>query len=432
MKLVATAVLSIATLSAANDGSAPTYYKEVLPILQKNCQGCHRPGEIGPMSLGEYKTTRPLAKAIKQAVVTRKMPPWFADPHVNKFANDRSLSQSDIDTITAWVDGGAPEGNSADAPPAKTWTDGWQIPKPDLVVEMPNKFKIPASGEVDYQYIILPLNLKEDKWVQMVEARPGARNAVHHIIAYLRVPESNWLRGEAEPGVPFVPPRTTPDGKPRQDIGGNGNDPFVIYTPGHEPHRWAPGMAKLIPAGSDIVLQLHYTPNGKEQWDQSRVGFIFATQPPKQRVVTLNVVNPTFRIPPGDPNFKVDGEITFRNDATVLNFFPHMHLRGKAFEYRFRQADGTVTPLLKIDNYNFNWQLTYELAQPIQVHRGDRMEASGWFDNSPNNPFNPDPKAEVRWGEQSREEMMLGYFDLLFDARLDLRSWYSGKKPSSD
>lgn len=424
--------LAVAVVMAAPLCAAPAYYKDVLPILQKNCQSCHRPGEIGPMPIGDYKTTRPLAKAIKQAVVTRKMPPWFADPHVGKFSNDRSLSQADIETIAAWVDGGAVEGNPADAPPPVTWPEGWQIPNPDLVVEMPSKFKIPAGGEVDYQYIVLPLNLKEDRWVQMAEARPGARSAVHHIIAYLRVPQSNWLRGEAEPGVPFVPPRATPDGKPRQDIGGNGNEPFVIYSPGHEPSRWAPGVGKLIPAGSDIVLQMHYTPTGKEQWDQSRVGFVFARQPPKQRVVTLNVVNPTFRIPPGDPNYRVDAGMTFRNEATLLSFFPHMHLRGKAFEYRYKQPDGTVTPLLKVNNYNFNWQLNYELAQPVQLQKGGRLEASGWFDNSPNNPFNPDPKAEVRWGEQSREEMMLGYFDVLFDARLDLRSWYQGKKPPSD
>lgn len=386
------------------------------------------------MAFLDYKSTRPAAKAIKQAVATKKMPPWFADPSIGHWANDRSLPQKDIDTLVRWADSGAAEGSLADAPAPVKWTQGWTIPQPDMVVEMPSKFKVPASGEVEYQYVVMPLNLTEDRWVQMAEARPGqdARQAVHHIIAYLRTPDSKWLRGEAQPGVPFVPPKTTPDGRPRGDIGGAGNEPLVIYSPGHGPGIYKPGTAKFVPAGSDIVLQLHYTTNGKEAMDQSRVGLIWAKEAPKQRVFTLAVSNSKFRIPPQDPNYKVDAAIPVRNDATILNFFPHMHLRGKAFEYRLKRADGTVIPLLKVNNYNFNWQLTYELAEPLRVSNGDRLEASGWFDNSPNNPFNPDPKAEVRWGEQSREEMMLGYFDMLVDARLDLRSWITGKKPPSD
>jgi len=434
--LVAFALCTTAAglVSADDKAGALTFYKDVVPVLQKNCQTCHRPGEIGPMSLMDYKSARPFAKAMKQAVATRKMPPWFADRAHGKFANDRSMSQAEIDTIVKWADSGAAEGKPSDAPPPLTFVDGWNIPKPDMVVEMPNKFTIPASGKVDYQYIVVPMNITEPKWVQMAEARPdpGARSAVHHVVVYVRAPESKWLRGEAEPGIPFVPPRTTPDGRPRDDIGGMGNEILTIYTPGNVPDKWERGRAKLIRPGSDIVFQMHYTPSGKEVADKSKVGIVFArNEDVKERVATLSIVNTRFAIPPGDPNYRVDGAVQVRNDAYLLSFFPHMHVRGKAFEYRLKRAEGEPETLLKVPAYNFNWQLTYHLKEPIKLEAGMRMEASGWFDNSANNPFNPDPKATVRWGEQSWEEMMIGFFDIAFDARLDPRSWMMGKKPGT-
>jgi hypothetical protein len=396
--------------------ATPTFYKDVLPLLQEHCQSCHRDGEIGPMAFTSYRSTRPWARAIKQVVATRKMPPWFADPAHGEFSNARGLRQAEIDTLVGWVNAGAPEGRASEAPPPKTFPTGWNIPEPDYVVEMPRPFTIPAQGKVDYQYIVIPLNLTEDKWVQMVEARPApeARSAVHHILVYVRDPESDWLRGEAEPGVPFVPPKRLADGRPRNDIGGFGNETLTIYTPGNVPDIFPAGRAKLIRAGSDLVLQMHYTPNGKQAvTDRSRIGFVWARTPPKERILTNALLNDEFAIPPGAANHEVRAEIPFRRPNQVLSFFPHMHLRGKSFEYVLERPDGTRETLLKVPDYNFNWQLTYRLKNPVQIPAGAKLRGIAHFDNSPNNPFNPDPKATVRWGEQSEEEMMIGFFDMI-------------------
>jgi hypothetical protein len=394
----------------------PTFYRDILPLLQENCNTCHRAGEIAPMAFGDYKSTRPWAKSIRQSVSTRRMPPWFADPKHGEFANSRALKQDEIDRIMAWVDAGAPEGNRKDAPAARQFTEGWSIPAPDLVVEMPKPFTIPATGKVDYQYIVIPMGLTEDRWVQMAEARPApeARSAVHHILAYIRDPESPWLRGEAEPGVPFAPPKTMANGRRRSDIGGMGNEVLTIYTPGNVPDVFEPGRAKLVRAGSDLVLQMHYTPNGKQAvTDRSKVGFVWAKEPPKQRVMTTAVMNDQFVIPPGAAAHRVDAEFPFRNPNQILSFFPHMHLRGRSFEYALKKPDGTREVLLRVPEYDFNWQLTYRLKTPVNVPAGSVLEGVALFDNSPNNRFNPDPKAEVRWGEQSEEEMMIGFFDIL-------------------
>lgn len=416
------------TLFGATSGK-PTFYKDVAPILQSRCQECHRPGEIGPASFMTFKETRPWAKAIREAVLSKKMPPWFADPAHGKWSNDRSMSRQEIDTLVAWADAGAPEGSVRDAPSPRQWTNGWQIPKPETVFEMSNAFDIPAEGKVDYQYIVVPTNLTEDKWVQMVEARPSARSVVHHIVVYIREPGSNWLRGEAAPGVPFVPPKTTPDGKQRGDIGGAGSDILTIYTPGNLPDMFRPGQAKLLKAGSDLIFQMHYTTNGKPASDKTSIGLIFAKEPPKERVITVAASNDKFVIPPGDANFHVPSRAKFTNSGTLLSFFPHMHVRGKAFEYRYKPAGGSAETILRVPNYNFNWQLTYRLEKPIPVQPGDEIEVAGWFDNSANNPFNPDPKAEVRWGEQSWEEMMIGFIDVAVSPELDRRTFFRPPAP---
>jgi hypothetical protein len=402
-----------------------TFYKDVLPILQSRCQECHRQGEIGPMALTTYNEVRPWAKAIREVVRARKMPPWFADPAYGHFANDRSMSQSEIDLLTAWADSGGPEGNAKDAPLARSWPTGWGIAPPDVVFTMPSAFEVPAKGAVDYQYIVIPTGFTEDKWVQAVEARPSARSVVHHVVVYVREPGSKWLRGEAQAGVPFVPPRATPDGKPRSDIGGAGSDILTIYTPGNVPDTFRPNQAKLIKAGSDLVFQMHYTANGKTAAaDKTSVGLIFAKQPPAERVLTVALANDKFVIPPGDGNHRAPAQATLPKGGTLLSFFPHMHVRGKAFEYKLAQPGAEQQTLLRVPNYNFNWQLTYRLEKPIALQPGAKMEVAGWFDNSPNNAFNPDPKAEVRWGEQSWEEMMIGFFDVAVPADMDRRSFF--------
>lgn len=425
--LVCLLVYGVAGMAAPP--AKPGFYRDVLPILQDRCLNCHRAGEIGPMAFGTYREARPWAKAIREAVLTRKMPPWFADPHVGRFANDRSLPQRELETLVAWADAGAPEGNVREAPPPRRYTDGWTISQPDLIIPLPRPFPVPASGTVEYQYVIVPLDLKEDRWVEMAELRPTARNVVHHLVAFVREPESKWLRGEAEPGVPFVPPKTTADGKPRRDTGGQGSPILAVYSPGNSPDMMPAGQAKLLRAGSDLVFQLHYTTNGREAVDQTRLGLVFAKEPPRQRVITTAVDDTKFVIPPGDANFAVHARRVLPQGGLLTTLFPHAHVRGRAFEVRVTQPGAETQTLLKVPKYNFNWQLTYKLERPVELQPGAEISMTAWFDNSPNNPFNPDPKAEVRWGEQSWEEMAMVFFDLVIPANEDPRKYLYPPRP---
>ncbi len=384
------------------------------------------------MPLLTFKEVRPWAKAIKEAARTRKMPPWFANPSHGKFSNDRALSPSEIDTLATWADSGAPEGDPKDSPPPRRFVPGWNIVQPDLVVEMPQPFTVPSSGRIEYTYVVLPLNLTEDRWVRMAEARAGNAKVVHHMTAYIRDPESGWLRNEAAPGIPFTPPKRWPDGRPRTDLGGMGNEILFFYVPGYDPQVYAPGQAKRIRAGSDLVIEMHYTPNGTQMTDRSKVGMVFATEPVKERVIMVNAGNNRLVIPPGAPNHEERASLTFRNFGTILSLYPHMHLRGKAFEFRLVDTAGNSQTLLKVDRYNFNWQLDYRLAEPIPITPGMKLECTAWWDNSPNNPLNPDPTTEVRYGEMSWEEMMGGVLQVAVDARLSPREWLSGKRPPAE
>jgi mono/diheme cytochrome c family protein len=404
--LTASVLLASAAVSAATSPSSVTYYKQLLPVLQKNCQNCHRPGEAAPMSFLTYEQTRPWAKAMKQAVLTKKMPPWFADPHYGKFANDRTLSQAEIDTIVAWADSGANAGDPKDAPKPIEFLEGWNIGKPDAVFQMPAAFEIPASGTLEYQYIVIPTNFTEDKWVERAEVRPANRALVHHVIAFLREPGSKWM-ADAKPGVPFIPEK--------RGGGGGANDTLSGYAPGMVPEIQPAGTARLVKAGSDIVLQMHYTANGKPGTDITRVGIVFAKEPPKQRVAALAVGTNKFVIPAGDPDHRVDAELTLQEPIKLLSFLPHMHLRGKSFEYRLVLPDGEKQTLLNVPRYDFNWQLTYTLAEPMMLPKGTKIECTAHYDNSANNPSNPDPAKEVRYGDQSWEEMMFGFFSFALD-----------------
>jgi len=387
----------------------PVFYKDILPILQQRCQECHRSGEIAPMPFTTYAETRPWAKAIREQVIARKMPPWFADPAYGHFANDRSLSPSEIVALASWANAGAPAGDAKNGPPPRDWPQGWNIGTPDAVFEMPSAFPLPAKGAVDYQYVILPTHFTEDRWVQKVEVRTTNRSAVHHAVVYIREPGSKWLEGEPREktfSVPLAKGFTT-------------SDLLMVYTPGNSYDQWPAGIAKRIKAGSDLVLQMHYTPNGRVTEDRTRIGVVFANEPPKQAVLSLQMSNDRFVIPPGDSNYRVHVSGTLPNDALLISLFPHMHLRGKGFEYLITGANGRVETLLKIDHYDFQWQLAYRLAEPKLIKAGTRLQWVGTFDNSPNNPNNPDPTAEVRFGEQSWEEMMIGFFDVVVDAGID-------------
>ena len=415
---------------AAPAFAQPVFYKDVLPILQVHCQECHRPGEIAPMPFLTYSETRPWAKAIREQVIVRKMPPWFADPRYGHFANDRSLTQAQIDTLAAWANSGAAAGDAKDAPPPRQWPQGWNIGTPDEVFEMPTAFNVPATGAVDYQYLILPTRFSEDKWVQKVEVRTSDRASVHHAVVYIREPGSKWLEGE---------PRETSFSVPLAK-GFTTSDLLMVYTPGNSYDQWPPGIAKRIKAGSDLVLQMHYTATGKAVQDRTRIGIVFAKEPPKQAVLSLQMSNDRFVIPPGDANYRVQVSGTLPNDALLISMFPHMHLRGKAFEYLITAPGGHVETLLKVDHYDFQWQLNYRLAEPRLLKAGTHLTFTGTFDNSANNPSNPDPTAEVRYGEQSWDEMMIGFFDVVVDAALDKPKFFerkslepksSERKPSS-
>jgi hypothetical protein len=410
--------LITALLIACSLRAAPvTFSKDVLPVLQKSCQGCHRPGEAAPFSLLTYEESRPWAKAMKEAVLLRKMPPWFADPHLGKFSNDRSLSQRDIDTLVAWSDQGAPQGDPKDAPAPLQFLEGWRIPKPDVVIEMPNDFKVPASGTLGLQHIVVASGFTEDRWVQCAEVRPGNPALVHHIVVFTREPGSKWL-SDAKPGVAFDPAkkhkRKKDDGVPGEGVAG--------YTPGAFPMQLPPGQAILIKAGSDIVFQMHYTTNGKAGTDRSKLGLVFAPGPPKQRVSSLAAYNDDLKIPAGDPNYRVDSVFDLGAEVQLTGMQPHMHYRGKDFEFRVIYPNGETETLLRVLNYNFNWQLSYSLAKPIVLPKGTRIQCTAHFDNSANNPNNPDPGKEVSWGDQSSDEMMIGFFGVAFDANLPLKS----------
>ncbi|MBZ5595938.1 MAG: thiol-disulfide isomerase [Acidobacteriia bacterium] len=421
---------------AASAPSQTTFTKDVLPIMQKRCQTCHRPGEVAPMSFLTYSEVRPWAKAIREAVLTRKMPPWFADPHYGKFENDRSLAKDEIDTVVSWVDGGAREGDSKDAPKPVAWVDGWSIGKPDQVFEMPHDFDVPAAGTIEYQYIVIPSGFTKDTWVQAAEARPGNRKLVHHIIAFVRPPGSKWL-SEAKPGVPFVPPAKKDDEKKKknndeeQDDSAATPELLIGFAPGLVPMTLPSTQAKLVKAGSDFVFQMHYTATGNAGTDRSRIGVIYAKEAPKERVFTSNATNSKFVIPPGDPAFKVVSSITLQQSARLVDLMPHMHYRGKDFEYRAVYPTGETQVLLSVPKYDFNWQLFYYLSEPITLPKGTRIDCTAHFDNSPNNRYNPDPKAEVRWGDQTWEEMMIGWFDVAVDANSDPVDVFREKKEST-
>jgi copper type II ascorbate-dependent monooxygenase-like protein len=409
LRLIVIAANVAACAAAATNSSAATFHKEVLPILQTRCQDCHRPGEVAPMSLITYQDVRPWAKSIREVVLTKKMPPWFADTHYGKFSNDRSLSQAEIDIIVTWVDGGAKEGNPKDAPPARKFVEGWDIGKPDLVLEMPTAMDIPMTGTLEYRYVVLPTNLTEDRWVLATEIRPGNPAVMHHANAFIREPGStNWL-ADAKPGVPFVAHNDFHSADLTVGI--------TSYVPGQHlrPANDGPRRAILIKAGSDIVLQLHYAPNGTATKDKTKIGFIFANQPPARLLMQRNSALIRFAIPPGDPDYKLEAISTLPYDCDLFSMTPHAHLRGKSFEYRILRPDGTSETILKVPKYDFNWQLTYFLENPIHLTKGTKVQVIAHYDNSANNPGNPDPTQRVEWGERTTDEMLMGYFSVETD-----------------
>ncbi|MEO8027337.1 MAG: cytochrome c [Bryobacteraceae bacterium] len=421
------------SLFAADTGKPKkevTFHKDVQAILQSHCQECHRPGEVAPMPLLTYQQARPWAKSIKQAVLTEKMPPWPADPHFGKFSNDRSLTKEQIQTLAAWADGGAKEGDRKDSPAPRKWIEGWNIDKPDVVLSMPQAFPLPAKAEIEYQYIVVPTGFTEDKWVQEVEVRPSNRGVVHHAVMWIREPGDRWLK-DAKPGVPFVP-AVKSEGQRFANTTGGMNETLTIYTPGMVPDIWKPGQGKLIKAGSDIIFQMHYTTNGTAGEDKTKIGIVFAKQTPTEKILTVAALNNRLEIPPGDPNYVATGMTPIINPVKIISFFPHMHFRGKQFEYEIVYPDGHKETPLKLKSWDLGWQLSYKLAEPISLPAGAKVFAKATFDNSKNNPANPDPTATVHWGEQSWEEMLVGFFDVIVDPRVTSKNFYQRQPPRAE
>lgn len=422
------ALISLASLCTGLTAMAAavpdaTFSKDVLPILQKNCQQCHRPGEIAPMSLLTYKDARPWAKAMKEAVLTGKMPPWFADPQYGHFSNERRLSPTEIETLVSWVDNGAPEGDPKDAPAPIQFVSGWEI-KPDLVIKMPKPFNLPATGTINYKYILVKGDIKEDLWVSAAEMRPGNTKAVHHAKMYVRPPGSHWMEN-AEPGVAYE------SGMGRNDAE-EGNDIIGKYNPGLGAQTFDfDGSAKMIPKGSDFVFELHYTATGKEDTDVSEVGLVLARKDPTSRYYTspgtpaaLNMV-----IPPGDANAEIVSEATTTEASKLVYIQPHMHLRGKDYELQIALPNSEPKTVFK-GRFDFDWQMGYDLAEPIPLPAGTRIIGIAHYDNSANNKFNPDPSKAVRWGPQNWDEMQSVFLGFVLDLKTDPAKLLSRSGPS--
>jgi hypothetical protein len=379
------------------------------------------------MPLITYQDARPWAKAIRSAVLQKKMPPWFADPTYSHFDNDRALSQTEIDTLVAWADAGAPEGNSKDAPAPRQFREDWGIGQPDVIIELPKPFDVPATGAVPYQYIVVATGFTEDKWVQAVEVRPSNRRVVHHIIASQREarPGGFTRRGEYT-SRPFELDRpaqaastTQTEQRPRNRDAGvepamySNSDLLEVFVPGGRPPVLKPGQARLIKAGSDISFQIHYTSTGKPEQDRTSIGFIFAKEPPTEQVKAGLVFNQRFTIPAKAADQLIEARALVKRDVKLFSMLPHMHLRGKDFQFRAIYPSGESEILLRVPRYDFHWQTNYYLAEPKFLPKGTVLECTGHYDNSENNPNNPDPATDVHYGAQTWDEMLNGFLEVL-------------------
>ncbi len=372
--------------------SAVTYAKDVSRIIQRRCHECHRPGMVGPFSLLTFEDATKWTAMIKEVVLEKRMPPWHADPRWGRWSNSRQMPQSEVDTLVAWIDSGAPLGDVKDLPPPVQYAEGWVIDQPDIVFELPKEVTVQATGVVPYQYYVVPTNFKEDVWIQAAEARPGNRAVVHHIIVFFRTAKGM-------------------DWRDRGHICGT--------APGDPPTVLPPGVALRVPAGAELLFQMHYTPTGKEEKDRSKVGLILykGKEPPIGFAQTKGIMNTRFNIPAGEANHPVESSFTFREDMKLLSLMPHMHLRGKDFRYTATYPNGTREVLLSVPRYDFNWQNSYRFATPLSLPKGTKIDCLAHFDNSDGNPANPDPTKSVVWGDQTWEEMMIGWVGYIPDTR---------------
>lgn len=383
-----------------DESAAFTYHRDIAPILRRRCVECHRSGQIAPFELLEYKKVAGWAEMIAEVVDEGRMPPWHAAPGEFHFQNDRKLSAEEKQTIYDWVAAGAPEGEKVEAKSKSEWTTDWQLSRePEYSAKITSRpIRVRATGSVRYQYFSIDPKFTEDKWVSEIELKPGNRAVVHHILMF------SGSRGDID-----------------RKFGGGARSFDGGYVPGQRAMRFPPGYAKKIKAGSQLYFQIHYTPIGTEQFDQSEVGMVFLDPAEvKHEVRTASAVNPRFRIPAGDDAYEVKATGSrLPANSELLLMSPHMHLRGKSFSYEARLPDGSKKTLLDVPNYDFNWQTAYRLTEPLSLPAGTRIYCVAVYDNSEANLNNPDPKRSVRWGEQTWDEMMIGYYDYAIPHRVD-------------
>jgi mono/diheme cytochrome c family protein len=409
---VASALLAAAPSSTAAD--APTYSKHVAPILWKNCAGCHRPGEVGPFSLLTYEDAAKRADFLVEVTGDRRMPPWKAEPNFGNFHDSRTLSEADLATLKQWAAAGAPEGDKADLPAPPKFVDGWQNGEPDLVLEMPEEFEVPADGPDIYQCFVLPIPTTEHRTVAVAEFRPGNRSVVHHAIMFL---DGN--------GAARAKDAASPDEQGYRSFGGPGILPtggLGSWAPGSNPRKLPKGMGKFLRHGSDMVLQIHYHPNGKPQRDRSKVGIYFTKEPATTLVGGLALMNTKIAIPPGEKNYKVTAKSEpMAADVYLLGLGPHMHLLGRQMKITADTPKGETIPLIWIKDWDFNWQLGYGYSAPVKLPQGSVIHIEATYDNSEDNPHNPSsPPKLVTWGEETTDEMCICSFLLFTDTRADL------------
>jgi hypothetical protein len=443
--VVVLALLGIGSVIADSKAKREvTFNKDIAPIFFSNCAECHRPNDIAPMALLTYKDARPWARSIKEKVVNREMPPWSPDPRFGEFSNDCRLSQGDIDTIVAWVDQGAKEGSAKDLPPPPAFlSGGWEIGKPDVVFSLPEEWTIKPGDPDNYINFFVPTNFTEDKWIQAAEIQPGNRKVVHHVIAFIQSPEAMARRKQMEsqgrrPGAnsvmytdgtlrrtkmdaPVIDDACNAPQGSRQRQGGGGEEGegalLAGYAPGKGIDILPPGTAKRVPAGSTIMFQMHYSAFAgalkKPEKDLTKLGLLFAKEPPDKMLITSAVANTMFKIPAGAASHEVTACMTVPVNLEVVTYMPHMHLRGKDMKYEAIYPDGRRETLLWVPKFSFNWQTMYYLKKPISIPKGTKIIVTAHFDNSTKNKYNPDPSKEVRWGDPTYDEMMIGWFDIV-------------------
>jgi peroxiredoxin len=383
-----------------------TYHRDVEPILQERCQNCHRPGQIGPFSLLTFADAKNWAQEIKEFTGKRLMPPWKAEPGHGEFQGVRRLSDAEMSTLAAWADAGAPQGDPKDAPAPKQWPSGWLLGKPDLVLSMPQSFHVEASGDDVFHCFVLPTNLPEDKHVVAVEVRPGNPKVLHHVLNFIDVSGAGKKLDAADPGPGY---KTDPGGVgffPAGTMGG--------WAPGNLPHYLPDGVARLLPKGADLVLQVHYHKTGKPEDDQTSIGLYFAKEPPKERLRMTALSNFMLNIPPGEPRYEVKANMTLQNDVKVISITPHMHLLGKEMKVWATLPDGTKKEMVFVKDWDYRWQDSYHYVAPLELPKGTRLDLAAYYDNSTANPLNPNnPPKRVTFGEQTTDEMCFAFFELV-------------------